>query len=196
MNDLISLLPLVFIPLFVAVDPFWITALFASYARERETRVVLAVATKSVVTAFAVSVGFVVVGEMFFKVIGITVNDFKVAGGLLLLVISVVDLLNPGRSLLADGDDAGVFPLGIPLIAGPALLTTLLVLMEHHGAGPTMAALGLNLLLLWLCMASVRQIVKVMPYSLLVAFSKIMSVMLASIAVMMIRLGLEGMLSG
>ena len=113
---------------------------------------------------------------------------------ILLLVLSIVVLLSPGRSLLGDGDDAGVFPLGTPLIAGPAVLTTLLVLIEHYGPAPTLVALGLNMLVLWSCMAGVRFIVKLVPRSLLIALSKIMSVLLASIAVMMIRLGLEGML--
>lgn len=197
MKALLDTLPLTFIPLFVAIDVFWVMALVAPYVEGRKTRAVLSMATKSVLTALVVSLGFVAVGEAFFSILGITVDDFKVAGGLLLLVLSVVDLLSPGRSLLGNGgngEDAGVFPLGTPLIAGPALLTTLLVLMEHYGAMLTLTALGLNMLLLWACMAGIRFLARLIPRSLLVALSKIMSVLLASIAVMMIRLGLEGML--
>jgi multiple antibiotic resistance protein len=196
MEDILNRLPLTFIPLFVAIDAFWVMALISPYVADKPTRAVFIMATKSVLTALGISLGFLALGEAFFSILGITVNDFKGAGGLLLLVISIVDLLSPGRSLLGDGDDAGVFPLGTPLIAGPALLTTLLVLMDHYGALPTLAALVLNLILLWACMASVRLVVRVIPRSLLVALSKIMSVILASIAVMMIRLGLMGILEG
>jgi len=192
MEELLNRLPLAFIPLFVAIDIFWVTALFAPYVEGKGTGTVLSVATRSVLTALAVSVGFAFMGQAFFSVLGITVDDFRVAGGILLLVLSIVDLLSPGRSLLGDSDDAGVFPLGTPLIAGPALLTTLLVLMEHYGPALTLMALGLNMLLLWLSMAGVRFIVRLVPRSLLVALSKIMSVLLAAIAVMMIRLGLQG----
>ena len=196
MEEILGSLPLTFIPLFVAIDTFWVMALISPYVADKPTRTIVMMATKSVLTALAISLGFVVLGEAFFSILGITVNDFKVAGGILLLVLSIVDLLSPGRSLLGDGEDAGVFPLGTPLIAGPALLTTLLVLMDHFGGLLTLTALGLNLLLLWACMASVRLVVKLIPRTLLVALSKIMSLILASIAVMMIRLGLQGILEG
>jgi len=195
MDDLITVLPLTFIPLFVAVDPFWVTAIYAPYAAGKNTSTVLRTAAKATLTALGVSLGFVAVGQAFFSVLGITVNDFKVAGGLLLLVVAIVDLMSPGRSILGD-EDASVFPLGTPLIAGPALLTTLLVLIEHYGTVPTLAGLLLNMLVLWLAMASVRLMGKIVPRPFLVALSKIMSVLLASIAVMMIRLGLQGILEG
>lgn len=195
MGDLLSILPLTFIPLLVAVDPFWVTAIYAPYAADKKTSIVLKTATKAVLTALFVSLGFVLVGQAFFSVLGITVNDFKVAGGLLLLVVAIVDLMSPGRSILGD-EDASVFPLGTPLIAGPALLATLLVLMEHYGALPTLLGLLLNMLVLWLSMASVRLLGRIVPRPFLVALSKIMSVLLASIAVMMIRLGLQGILQG
>lgn len=194
MKELLSTVPLTFLPLFVAIDVFWVTSLVAPYVEGKDTRAVRRVAGISVLTALLVSLGFAAVGELFFNLIGITVDDFKVAGGILLLVLSIMDLIRPGQSTMLVGESNGVVPLGIPLIAGPALLTTLLVLMEHYGVVPTLIGLAANMLILWLCLLGVRRIVRLIPHAFLVALSKILSLILASIAVMMIRLGLEGML--
>jgi len=63
----------------------------------------------------------------------VTVGDFQIAGGLLLLVLSIHDLLHPDMPLRQPGTRPGVVPLGIPMIAGPAVLTTLITLARTHG---------------------------------------------------------------
>ena len=85
-------------------------------------------------------------------------------------------------------------PLGIPLIVGPAVLTTILVLTEHYGIVPTLAAFVLNLLIAWAAMANAHRIMARVREDHVQALSKIMAILLASIAVMMIRLGIMGML--
>jgi multiple antibiotic resistance protein len=70
-----------------------------------------------------------------------------VAGGLLLLVLTLYDLLHPELPLRQPGVHLGVVPLGTPLIAGPAVLTTLLTLARSHGYLLALLAFGVNLVL-------------------------------------------------
>ena len=81
-----------------------------------------------------------------------TVHDFKVAGGLVLLVLAVMELTGTGRGFAAQDDSFGVVPLGVPLIAGPALLTTIIILISHYGILPTVAGLVLNMAIVWACL--------------------------------------------
>jgi hypothetical protein len=127
-----------FIPLFVAIDPigWWpVSWGFAPNAsREHRQRQGLL----AVLTGFGVAIAFIFLGKIIFKALGITVSDFQVAGGLILLGIAVRDLLGFGESMGSGDQDFGVVPLGMPLIAGPALLTALLLLLDtgryvlHH----------------------------------------------------------------
>lgn len=197
MEDFVAKLPLTFIPLFVAMDVFWLLPIFTAFTAGLEDRKVKRVIGQSVVTALAVSLAFTAVGEFTFGVLGITVDDFKIAGGLLLLVLAVMDLTNIGsRGIVTPSETAGVVPLGVPLIVGPAVLTTIIVLVDHYGAAPTVASLILNLAVVWLALRFAGRLINFLGENGVVALSKIMAILLASIAIMMIRLGIQGLLSG
>jgi multiple antibiotic resistance protein len=88
--------------------------------------------------------------------------------------------------------DFGVVPLGMPLIAGPALITTLILLAQTHGVGVTLAALAANLALVILAFAYSEKLAAVIGETGLRATSKIISMLLAAIAVAMVRQGLKG----
>jgi len=116
-----------FIPIFVAIDPIGLVAMFMGLAgnasrehRQREGFI-------GIFTALCVSVGFVFLGKIIFTALGITVADFQVAGGLILLGLAGRELLNISPADREATNDFGVVPLGMPLIAGPALLTALLI---------------------------------------------------------------------
>lgn len=98
-------------------------------------------------TAFCVAIGFVFLGQIIFDALGITDADFQVAGGLILLALAGRELLNVGPASPDCSHEFGIVPLGMPLIAGPALLTALLVLVDTVGIGFTLASLLANLVL-------------------------------------------------
>jgi len=185
-------LPNTFIPIFVAVDVFALLPLFMGYTAGLPQKKTERVIRLSILTALLVSVGFVAVGEVIFTLLGITVDDFKIAGGLLLLVIAILEVVrgeNRGRRVMDES--VGVVPIGVPLIVGPAVLTTLLVLMEHYGVGLTVTALLLNLLIVWIFFRNSTRITRWLGKNGMMALSKLMAILLASIAVMMIRIGIE-----
>ncbi len=188
---------LVFIPLFVAVDPFGVLPVYAALTSGLAPQARRRLLRESLATALAVAVGFLLLGRLLFRLLGIETADFQVAGGLLLLVFAVDDLLfaRSERKPVAEAG-LGVVPLGVPLIVGPAVLTTLLVLSESFGIGWTLAALAANLALLWGILARTDVIVRVLGAAGSRAVGKIASLFLAAIAVSMIRSGLTTIVAG
>jgi len=183
-----------FIPIFVAVDIFAIIPIFVSLTRDMPLKKRRGIERDSVLTALAVSLIFVGLGEAIFRVLGITGNDFKIAGGLILLILAILDLMGYSRMREQTGK-LGVVPIGVPLIVGPAVLTTILVLVDHYGIGPTVVSLVVNLFIVWLSFRASENILKVFGRGGIVAISKVMALLLASIAVMMIRLGLQNIIA-
>ena len=124
---------LAFIPLFVAIDPIGLVAIYlglGGHVHEKRRRVE---GMLGLITSLAVSIGFIFLGKIIFRALGITVSDFQIAGGLILLGIAVRELLDLGERGKYAGEAFGVVPLGMPLIAGPALLTALLLLVDTVG---------------------------------------------------------------
>ncbi len=182
-----------FIPLFVAIDIFAVIPIFVSMTERMSREKRFAIERDSVITALAVGLSFIGVGEGIFRVLNITENDFKIAGGLILLIFAVLDLMGYTRTRGQAGK-LGVVPLGVPLIVGPAVLTTILVLVDHYGIVPTVISFIVNLAIVWLSFRVSGRILSVFGKGGIMAISKVMALLLASIAVMLIRIGLENIL--
>jgi len=194
--DEIMIFFLCFIPLFVAVDPIGILPNFMALTGGLDRRQMRKVLTQSLITAFAVSVAFMVLGQSVLGYLGITVADFMIAGGALLFVFSLKDLTSSGVENRAPLDDGvGAVPIGVPLIAGPGLLTTLLVLISQYGWLMVSAALIVNLVLAGLCLAFSQTLNRVLGRTGSRTVGKIANLLLAAIAVMFIRKGLVEILS-
>lgn len=188
---------LTFIPIFVAVDAIGNIPLFISLVEGMSKKQRHKIIMDSVTTATVVAVLFMFIGKAILRFIGISILDFQIAGGALLFIISAC-LLLPGtqRSLLYNGHDKdiGVFPLGTPLITGPAVLTTTLIMLDSFGIIPTFVSLITNMLIVWITLAKADTIMKLMGSNGTRAFSKIMYILLAAIGVMLVRRGVMGFL--
>src|SRR5438552_1370848 len=114
-----------FIPLLVAIDPIGVLPFYLSITSNLDAARRRSVLLQAMATAFAVGAGFVLLGQAMFSYLDITTSDFRVAGGLILLVLAIYDLLFASESRKVEGENVGVVPLGMPLIVGPAVLTTL-----------------------------------------------------------------------
>ncbi len=183
-----------FIPIFVAIDIFAIIPIFVSMTEGMPGRKKLAVERESVITALAVGLTFIAVGEGIFKILSITENDFKIAGGLILLIFAILDLMGYTK-VREQAGKLGVVPLGVPLIVGPAVLTTILVLVDHYGIVPTIISFIVNLIIVWLSFRASSRILTIFGRGGIMAISKIMALLLASIAVMLIRVGVENIVA-
>lgn len=188
---------LCFVPLFVAVDAIGVLPMFMSLTEGLESPALRRVIYQSVVTAAVVGVSFLVVGKAILELLGITVGDFMVAGGSLLFVISVSDLLRAEKvQRRVDPEGLGAVPLGVPLITGPAVLTTSILLLNEHGIVITAAALVPNVLIAGIVFYFADAINRGLGNAGAKTASKIASLLLAAIAVMMVRKGVESFIHG
>ena len=180
----------VFLPLFVTIDALGLVPVFLGVtgrmtaARRRE------VTFQAVAAATVLSVGFMFAGNALFHFLGITDADFRIAGGVILLVLAVIDLLIPGKPAVQEDQTVGLVPLAMPLIAGPATLTTVLVLRGKYGAPLTVLSLAVNFGILLVTLLAAGGLARVVGLNALRAGSKLVMVLLAAIAVNFIRTGI------
>ncbi|MBI4689458.1 MAG: MarC family protein [Nitrospirae bacterium] len=187
-------MPNTFIPIFVAIDIFVVLPIFISMTEDMSKTKRNRIIRESILTALIVSMAFVALGEAIFNILGITNADFKIAGGLVLLVFAILDIVRHSEVRRRTIGMMGIVPIGVPLIVGPAVLTTILVLVDHYGILPTLISLALNLIIVYLSFINATAITKLFGRGGITALSKIMAILLASIAVMMIRLGIENII--
>lgn len=188
---------LTFVPLFVAMDsistvPILLTITQGMKDKERST-----VIRHALITALLLGMAFIVVGKGIFIFMGITVNDFLIAGGLILFLLGAKELV-VGKMYEAQatgGDNIlGIVPLGTPLVVGPAVLTTLLILTDQYHLAMVIFSFVVNLLISWLFFAQANRLVKMLGQGGVLALSKIFALLLAAIAIAMIHRGLKSML--
>jgi multiple antibiotic resistance protein len=181
-----------FLPMFVAIDPIGLAAIFLGLGQNLAPAQRQKTADQAVWTGGLVALGFLFLGQTLFKAVGISGADFQIAGGLILFILAAKDLVLSAAEPEKMPEDFGVVPLGMPLIAGPALITTLLLLTQLVGVLVTLAALAANLVLVVLVLHYSDWLGRRIGGTGMRAISKIVSMLLAAIAVAMIRQGLKG----
>ena len=179
-----------FIPIFVAVNAIGVLPIFASLtkgvAQKERTKIII----QSMFTASCLAIGFIFLGKAVFKFLGITVSDFMIAGGAILFCLAIIDIINPVKERRAPGNDLGAVPLGTPLIVGPAVLTTSLIVISQYGTYATLISVLVNVLLAGLIFSLAGTLTRFLGEAGSKALSKVTSLLLAAIAVMMIRKGI------
>jgi multiple antibiotic resistance protein len=186
---------LAFVALFVAVDILGILPIYLSLTADLRAEERRRLPGQSALTATGVGVGFLLLGDPIFRVLGVSVGDFQVAGGILLVALSLHDLLNPGKVLPRPAPTVGVVPLGTPMIVGPAVLTMLLILVQSYGYLITLLAFGLNMLLAYLGLRYAGVAGQILGEAGSRAIGKVANVFLAAFGVSLVRRGLPGFVS-
>ena len=200
MADFFKDLGLAFIPIFIAMDAVGTLPILLGLSEDMAPRERTRMVRYAMLTALGLGLGFIALGKVVFWLMGIEVYDFLVAGGLILFILAARELLIERRAeqVPADGGMIGVVPLGTPLIVGPAVLTTLLLLIDRYegalGITAVIIAFVVNLAIAWLIFAQRNRIASFLGRSGLRAASKIAMLLLAAIAVMMIREGVTQIL--
>ncbi len=186
---------LAFIPMFVAFDAIGVIPMYLGLSEGIEDSKKARLVRNASVTAIVICIVFLFVGDALLDFMGIMQDDFRIAGGIILLIISISDLLfYSSRVRDVEPEDVGIVPIGIPLIAGPAVLTTILITNDAYGWELTSACIVINMAIMYISLANANRIKKLMGEAGSKAFAKIASLFLAAIAVMMIRVGLMNIL--
>jgi multiple antibiotic resistance protein len=179
-----------FIPLFVTIYPVGLAAIFLALGRDVPVDKRRRIANQATWTGGIVALLFLFLGRSIFIAIGIGEGDFQIAGGLILFILASRELIQtPSGEKRNLPDDFGVVPLGMPLIAGPATITTLLVISQSVGLAMTLLALAVNLALVAIAFAQSERLERLVGQTGLRAVSKIIALLLAAIAVHIVRRG-------
>jgi multiple antibiotic resistance protein len=183
---------LTFVPLFVAMDAIGVLPILVPLTQGMKTKGRSRTVRLAVITALGLGLGFVAIGKGIFIFLGIEVSDFLVAGGLILFLLAAKELIT-GKMLEAQAsvgaDMLGVVPIGTPLVVGPAVLTTLLILTDQYSVVIVIFSFIVNLAIAWLLFAQANRVVAFLGQGGVRATSKIVSLFLAAIAIKMIRQG-------
>jgi|UniRef100_A0A7C3Z267 multiple antibiotic resistance protein len=181
---------LAFIPMFAAVNALGILPVFISLTENLSPKRRKGVIYQSFFTSLSVALIFLLLGKVIFHLFGITISDFMVAGGILLLVISLSEIIAPETKVKVSPETLGAVPLGMPLIVGPAVLTTSLIIVDAYGLFPTLISLITNIALSALAFHFSTFLVKIIGLTGTKIISKVSNLLLAAIAVMLIRKGI------
>ncbi len=182
---------LTFIPLFIVIDalgtlPFVIS--LSENMSTHERRKMIHIAS---VTAVGLGLVFLFLGQFILDALGISVGSFAIAGGIILLVLSI-KYMTTGRMVEAIKEEmVAVVPIGTPLTAGPATITTLLLLAGSFPLYLVSLSYILNILIAWGIFLLGNKIISFMGKGGLTAVSSIFNMLLAAIAVSMIIRGLS-----
>ncbi len=182
---------LTFVPLFIVIDalgtlPVVISLSEGMTLKERNKMINLAT-----VTAIIVGLAFLFFGQFILNVMGISVGAFAIAGGLILLILSIKLIITGHMVDVVKEEMVAVVPIGTPLTAGPATITTLLLLAMQYPLYIVLISFALNILITWVIFLLGNRLSHFLGKGGLNAISKVFSLLLAAIAVSMIINGLE-----
>lgn len=195
-NDWLHSFVMTFVPLFIVVDTLGNLPVVVSLSEGLSRREHRKLINMAIVTAVIVGLLFLFFGQFILRVMGITVGSFAIAGGLILLILSIRYVFTGELIDVTKGDMIAVVPIGTPLIVGPATITTLLLLATQYHIGMVLISFALNMLLSWIMFRLGDHILHYLGKVGLKAIARIFSLLLAAIAVSMIikGLNLEGIL--
>ena len=180
-----------FVPLFIVIDavgnlPFVITLSEGLNRVERNKMINTATATAAIVGFF-----FLFVGQLLLRIMGISVGAFAIAGGIILLVLSI-QYMSTGRMVeIIKEEMVAVVPIGTPLTVGPATVTTLLLLATQYPIYFVLISFVLNIAIVYVTFVLSNQLIRILGQGGIKALSRVAALLLAAIAVNMVLRGFE-----
>lgn len=192
-----------FLTLFVVVDPIGVAVLFLGLAGSRSRDERRGIARKAVLVAAGVLLAFALFGSALLNHLGITLNAFRVAGGLLLLKIAT-DMVfaqleretKEEEQEAKERPDISVFPLAIPLLAGPGALAAVMILAgsgEPMAQGAVYGSIALVSLLAYISLVAAEWLFRLLGHTGVNVVTRILGILLAALAVQYIADGAKGL---
>jgi multiple antibiotic resistance protein len=191
-----------FVGLLAIVDPLGAIPVFLILTARQSPKVKRATIRLTVLSVFSVLLVSMLLGEAILNVLGISINAFRCAGGLVLLLMSLAmlqsHLLKPSEvNELEEDETIALVPLTIPLLAGPGAISTVIV-YAHQSSEWThsvliFAAIASVCFCLWLTLVAMPWLAKHITQKSIAMSTRIMGLLLAAIAVEFIAGGLKGL---
>lgn len=210
-GEFIAIFTASFVTFFVLIDALGVAPVFASLTSRGPASYRRSMAVRSVLVGTLIIFGFAFFGAWLLDKLHITIDAFRAAGGILLFIIAL-DMVfekrterreNRAESVLAESDetpeqpdDVSVFPLGIPMLAGPGSIATAMLYMSQHdswvGKGAVLSAIAANMVICLAIFLAAGPLVKAMGESIAGAITRIFGVILAALSVQLLIDGIKG----
>jgi len=182
--------------IFFLVDPFAALPTFLAVTAGQDPKKRVRTARKASLTAFVILTTFAVAGTYIFRIFGITLPAFEIAGGIILLLIGL-DMLEAKRSPTQESpdetqeatakDDVGIVPMGIPMLAGPGAITSVMVLVGQAQTKWQMAAIfgsiAITAAICFLVLGSAARVARMLGDTGIRILVRIMGLLLVALAV-------------
>lgn len=211
MAGMIALLASAFVTLFVVIDPVGVAPIFASVTPEETAARRRQIALKGVAIASLILLAFALGGHPLLTALGVGLPAFRIAGGLLLLLLAI-DMVMARHSGLRDtapGEkeesaqraDVSVFPLAIPLIAGPGALTSIVLLMgradgDLAAQAAILAVMFLVLAITLICLLATAQLMRLLGQTGINVVTRVFGIVTAALAIQFILDGISAVWPG
>jgi len=191
MSSFIHDFVLTFVPLFIVIDAFGNIPFLVSVGEGLEPQRQRSIVHVAVLTATAVGLVFLFFGQFILTVLNIPVGSFAIAGGLILLILSIQHMMT-GQMVTASREEmVAVVPIGTPLTVGPATITTLLLLALQYRLYIVLIAFAVNMVITWAVFMLGQRISRFLGRGGLRAVSRVFSLLLAALGVNMMLQGLN-----
>jgi multiple antibiotic resistance protein len=191
MSQFLKDFTLTFIPLFIVIDAFGLLPFLVSMGKDLTRPERRKMVHYAVLTATIVGLIFLFFGQFILNVLEIQIGHFAIAGGVILLVLSINYMITGHLVKSSKEEMVAVVPIGTPLTVGPATITTLLLLALTFPLYIVLISFALNMVVTWIIFLLAQKIAGFMGQGGLVAVSRVFSLLLAAIAVSMMMRGFE-----
>lgn len=177
----------VFFAIFGVMDPVGNVPMFLSLTAKLDRPAQQKMAASAVVRAGVILAAFVFLGSAILNAFQISIESFRIAGGLILCILGLQILFGPEHHAEGEGGDVSVVPLATPLIAGPGTITSCVILVKEYGYLLVLAAVAVNLVLTRLLFKYSYLVLKMLGKKGAQAFAKVMGLIIVAIGVEFIR---------
>ncbi|MEM0313160.1 MAG: MarC family protein [Candidatus Bathyarchaeia archaeon] len=189
MMDLILDLAKAAITLFIIVDPLGNIPIFIGLTKGMPREARRKAFRTAVVTGFILLILFALMGQQILAFFGISLYSFMIAGGILLLIISIQILVRGGWEESSTPESVGVVPIGFPLLVGPGAITTTILSLQTSGAVVAVASVLIVFITVQVILMLIDPIYKFLGDSGTLVISKLMALLTAAIAIQYILSG-------
>ena len=180
------------VALFIIVDPVGTVPLFANLTKSMKPAARNKMLRTVAYVGAALLVVFALVGQQLLALFGITLPSFEIAGGLLLLILSLEILFRRERVAKTESpEDSGVIPIAFPLLVGPGAITTTMLTLDAYGLPVALASIAIVMFLTWTVMKLTPKIHSVLGKTGSSVIAQVMGVFIAAIAIQYIITGLQ-----
>ncbi|MCM8786394.1 MAG: MarC family protein [Candidatus Omnitrophica bacterium] len=176
--------------LFITLDPIGTIPFYISFTGKLTKEKINRILFTSIFICFIISLLFLYFGEFLFKYLKISFSDFLIASGIILLIFSITEFIG-ATQFEREEEDIAIVPLAIPLLAGPAFLTTILISKKFYGTEITLLCIFLNMIFAYIILFYAQKISNAIGKIGIKGLIKILTLFLAALGVKFIRQGIE-----